>query len=234
MCLPAAVRYTGSGAGSHTTTVSFTVDTGREGEAKYHFTLTGVAAHKYLVDFDMAGGTGTLYPCGVDDGSVTLPDVGDFDLMRLGYTLAGWTADRTVTDSGSPVPSGETIDPGKTVEIDGDTAFTAVWEPIRYWVTFDANSGQQPTRSQQFTYGIPQTLEPVAGMGFTAPTGTAFTGWNTEADGSGTRYGNGAQILNLTTVANDEILLYAVELGRAPGAAFLRHVRRVHADRHGA
>ena len=59
--------------------------------------------------------------------------------------------------------------------------------------------------NQQFTYGTAQNL--------TANTytreGYKFTGWNTEADGSGTSYEDEEEVLNLSSTDGDEIDLYA-------------------------
>ncbi len=64
-------------------------------------------------------------------------------------------------------------------------------------VSFDANGG---TGSMADQTGIPyNTATPLNAMsGITAPAGKSFVGWNTQADGKGTSYANGASV-KLTT-----------------------------------
>ena len=67
------------------------------------------------------------------------------------------------------------------------------------------SKGNDVIATQQFTYGTAQNL--------TANTytreGYKFTGWNTEADGSGTSYEDEEEVLNLSSTDGDEIDLYA-------------------------
>lgn len=69
-----------------------------------------------------------------------------------------------------------------------------------YTITFDSNSGEGTMANQVISYNIPTNL--------TANTfskeGCAFSGWNTEANGSGTSYTDGQQVTNL-----GDITLYA-------------------------
>lgn len=82
------------------------------------------------------------------------------------------------------------------------TAKTTVTIPAKtsYAVTYDANGGSGAPSSQTKWYG--DTLK----LSTTVPTRTlySFTGWNTEADGSGTAYASGA---NYTS--NAALTLYA-------------------------
>ena len=70
-----------------------------------------------------------------------------------------------------------------------------------YIVTFDANGGSGTMNSQSFTENVPQNL---AVNEFTR-TGYTFSGWNTQANGSGTSYTDG-QSVTLTTAG---LTLYA-------------------------
>jgi hypothetical protein len=67
----------------------------------------------------------------------------------------------------------------------------ARWQGVPYSVSFDANSGTGTMAAQEFEYGISEYLNTNA---FTR-TGYNFAGWNTEADGSGIAYANGASVL---------------------------------------
>ena len=61
-------------------------------------------------------------------------------------------------------------------------------------------------QAQMFSYdAAARTLTTNA---FTRP-GYTFNGWNTEADGSGVKYADGASVRNLASTANDTVTLYA-------------------------
>lgn len=57
-----------------------------------------------------------------------------------------------------------------------------------YTVTYDANGGTGTMAAQPFAFGLTASLDTNA---FGAPSGHAFAGWNTKADGSGDSYGDG-------------------------------------------
>jgi len=74
--------------------------------------------------------------------------------------------------------------------------------PNASWVTFMANGGTGSMTNQQFLPGVAQDLRR---NDFTK-TGHTFTGWNTQADGTGTSYENQQSI---TLPGNTDITLYA-------------------------
>ena len=110
---------------------------------------------------------------------------------REGYTFTGWNtaADGTGTSYADEEP----------VSFDADTTLYAQWtvDPV---ITFVANDGEG-------TMGT-QTVKPNEATALTANTFTRadydFTGWNTAKDGTGTAYGDKA---NITT--NENVTLYA-------------------------
>ena len=86
----------------------------------------------------------------------------------------------------------------------GDTYTETIPATGRYYlVQFDANGGEGEMAAQ----AIP--LDTNAGLTANAftRTGYSFNGWNTAADGTGTRYADGAQVMNLTS--GEAITLYA-------------------------
>ena len=76
-----------------------------------------------------------------------------------------------------------------------------------YTIRFDANGGAGDAMADMnFTYGD----DPVELTANTyTRTANSFTGWNTEADGSGTTYTDGDMVENLTTENGSTITLYA-------------------------
>ena len=77
-----------------------------------------------------------------------------------------------------------------------------------YSVKFDKNNvdATGTMANKKFTYGAKAVA--LTKNGFNLD-GYTFIGWNTEVDGSGTPYVNGAKVKNLTTEANGEVILYA-------------------------
>lgn len=74
-----------------------------------------------------------------------------------------------------------------------------------YLVVFHSNNGLDEETNQTFNLGESQRL---AFNSFTNGT-LSFSGWNTSADGTGIRYGDGALVTDLTTTPNDVVHLYA-------------------------
>ena len=110
---------------------------------------------------------------------------------REGYTFTGWN---TAADG-----TGRSYADEEPVSFDADTTLYAQWtvDPV---ITFVANDGEG-------TMGT-QTVKPNEATALTANTFTRadydFTGWNTAKDGTGTAYGDKA---NITT--NENVTLYA-------------------------
>ena len=78
-------------------------------------------------------------------------------------------------------------------------------QPTKYTVTFNGNGGSGTMADQSFEYGEEKAL---AANSFTR-TGHDFTGWNTEADGSGTPYTDEQEVKNLTDTDGGTVTLYA-------------------------
>ena len=117
--------------------------------------------------------------------------------VKTGYTFKGWSGTDLTGDENQTV----TITQGSI----GDREYTANWTINTYRVKFNSNGGTGNMNDMNFTYGIAQALTSNA----FEKSGYYFYGWNTKADGTGTRYVNEQEVNNLTTVNNDEIILYA-------------------------
>ena len=121
--------------------------------------------------------------------TLTIPSV-------VGYTLTTKSA-----ISGGNVVS---IDgDGKIVMPAGDVVVTLTYAPNSYTVTFNNNGGDGDMANQTFAYDEEKAL---TANGFTR-TGYTFAGWNTATDGSGTTYGDGQSVKNLS--ASGTVTLYA-------------------------
>lgn len=117
-----------------------------------------------------------------------------------GYVFEGYTVEGIMPDGlDADIPAAQTI------TVQGKATLTGHSRPAQYEVEFDANGGEGIMFPQDFTYDVAQTLEPNA---FTRD-GYVFSGWNTEANGSGAFYADQAQVGNLTTKDGAVVMLYA-------------------------
>ena len=153
--------------------------------------LDGVwgGAANITVDFDANGGEGTMSAwTGKPNTSFDLPKN---TFTREGYSFTGWNT--AANGTGTPYAD------GASVSFDANTTLYAQWtqNPV---ITFVANDGEG-------TMGT-QTVKPNEATALTANTFTRadydFAGWNTAKDGTGTAYGDKA---NITT--NENVTLYA-------------------------
>ena len=98
------------------------------------------------------------------------------------------------------------LTPQTIVKAQDNHSIYAKYTANTYTVEFDSNGSSGTSMADQtITYGV----ETVLSKNTYTMTNFTFTGWNTEADGSGTSYADEQSVLNLTTVNNDVITLYA-------------------------
>ena len=131
---------------------------------------------KFLAD----GGTGTMN----DQVSVGAANLDPNKFTKSGYTFAGWID----YANGSKVYADEAEYPF-TNTFTGVTNLTAKWvaaTPSSFTVSFNANGGIGNMADQTASSATNLTSNTFTKTGFT------FAGWNTNADGSGVSYGNGA------------------------------------------
>ena len=84
---------------------------------------------------------------------------------------------------------------------------TANASAITYTISYNGNGATSgSTASSIHTYGVAKNL---TANGY-SKTGYTFTGWNTNADGTGTTYSNSQSVSNLTNVNGSTITLYAI------------------------
>ena len=132
----------------------------------------------------------------VYDAEYTLPTV---QYRRTGYAFAGW----------STAPDGEVIYTDKqtvknvTSEENGEVTLYAVWEPNKFTVQFNANTGTGTMAPVQLAY---EHVEALPECGF-VKTGYSFVGWALSSSGNVITL---AQLNTITSVAGDAVTLYAV------------------------
>ena len=138
--------------------------------------------NQYTVTFDANGGKGGASVT-QDYGTALAAPV----VTRTGYTFTGWSPS---------VPS--------TVPA-GNATYTAQWTANRYTVTFDANGGTGTMVDLPMVYDIATTLL----SNVFARTDAWFMGWSA-APGGELVYMDGESVINLTSLADDVVTLYAV------------------------
>ncbi|MGI5990541.1 MAG: InlB B-repeat-containing protein [Lachnospiraceae bacterium] len=157
----------------------------------------------YTVHFIANGGTGEMADQTITVGESTALTANAF--TADGFTFAGWNT--KVDGSGTSYADGEEVT--DLAQADGSVALYAQWklnEPVTYTYTvhYDANGGSGEMADQTITVGENTALTTNA---FTR-SGYTFTAWNTAADGSGTFYYDGVEVMDLAQ-ADESVTLYA-------------------------
>lgn len=117
---------------------------------------------------------------------------------KTGYRFAGWKWN----NSGSVIAAGASWNGANAAG-----TMYAQWTANTYTVQFNGNGATTGTMANQsFTYAQTQTLTANA---FGRGAGWAFTGWNTQPDGSGTSYSDAQSVSNLTATHGATVVLYA-------------------------
>ena len=120
---------------------------------------------------------------------------------KTGYKFDGWATSST----GNVVYIDSQSVSNLTSTSNGIYNLYAKWSPITYTIKFNSNGGSGTMSNQSFSY---DEEKPLKANAFTKED-YSFAGWNTKADGSGTRYNNKASVKNLTTTDGPTINLYA-------------------------
>lgn len=119
------------------------------------------------------------------------------NVEKRGYLFTGWYA-----DINNPVVLTTEV----TDTEHGLKSFLAKWSPIHYDIKFDKNMADAGSMTgQNIAY---DTTAALTKNGYTKK-GYSFNGWNTKADGSGTKYADEADVTNLSYTDGDTITLYA-------------------------
>lgn len=158
----------------------------------------------YTLNFDATGGTlPSDMPSSVQVTSRSVCDFSNIVPTKTGCIFKGWYLSETPAENENPIveyaPNIENT-PNKT------KTFYAGWEPITYTVVFDGNSADASSMDpQEFKYDESKALN----QNTIVRTGYTFTGWNTNADGTGQGYSDEETVTNLVSQDDGSITLYA-------------------------
>ena len=130
--------------------------------------------------------------------SGTFVDLQSNSFSYTGYSFLKWN---TKADG-----KGVSYNNAQNVYLNNDLVLYAIWEPITYYIKFNANGGTGSMSNQNMTYGVYANLY---NNSFSRD-GYSFLRWNTKADGTGINYNNGASIYNLASINGSVINLYAI------------------------
>ncbi|MCC8123777.1 MAG: DUF11 domain-containing protein, partial [Oscillospiraceae bacterium] len=157
----------------------------------------------YTVTYDANGGTGGYTATQLNGSSHIILSQSGTGISRSGYTFLGW---------GNEPSSGVTYTIGDPLVITGDITLYAQWRvntsgggggSTTYAVRYNANGGTgsyaDTGLSAQTEYTVLSHSE--TGISYS---GYTFSGWNTQADGTGTAYTAGSAI-----TISSSITLYA-------------------------
>ena len=149
-------------------------------------------ATAYTVDYDANGGSGAPGSANYSYGatatvSATVP-------TQLGYDFLGWNT--ALNGSGTSYAAAATF----TMPANNVTLY-AQWSLSTYTVYYNANGGSGTINPQSGRYNASITLT----NSMPTRSGFTFSGWNTNADGSGTAYTSGGAF----TIPGSNTILYA-------------------------
>ena len=133
------------------------------------------------------GKTGTIEICGMK--------------LEEGNSATAWTAE---TSGIKTYEDGATVK-DLTTTGGGEVSLYAIWESGEYTIAYDAMGGTGSMDDKSVSIGDTVDLDYCRYI----KNGYVFRGWNTKSDGSGTHYGDGVRVKNLTTKAGSTVTLYA-------------------------
>ncbi len=140
----------------------------------------------YTVTYNGNGNTGgsvPIFSTNYEQGQIVTVLGNTGNLEKTGYTFSGWNTQ--ANGSGTIYTQSQTFTMGAA-----NVTLYAQWTTIpTYTVTYNGNGntgGSVPIDSTNYQQG--QTVTVLDNTGSLVKTGYSFSGWNTQADGSGTTY----------------------------------------------
>ena len=189
--------FTGwTGSNGSTPQKSVTIAKGSTGNKSY---TANWSANTYYVTYNANGGSGApakqafVFNSGAKI-STTKP-------TRTGYTFVNWVYGGTTFNPGDAIPSGW-----------GSFTLKAQWKANSYTITYNGNGGSGSNQTQTVQYGTSWTTKGA----IYSKDGYTQTSWNTQANGSGTRYSlstaqTDKQLSNVTLYAQYTANTYTVK-----------------------
>ena len=112
---------------------------------------------------------------------------------RTGFIFKEWNTEAN--------GSGTKYSDEQTINVSKDLTLYAIWENVVGTITYNSNYGDNQTKTQTFTFNVDTKLD----KNTFSRTGFIFKEWNTEANGSGTKYSD-EQTINVSK----DLTLYAI------------------------
>jgi uncharacterized repeat protein (TIGR02543 family) len=139
------------------------------------------AATKYTVTYNANGGSGTVPAAQTVNAGSAITLAGGSSLTRTGYTFGGWNTNASGT--GTTYGASTSYTPSSSITL------YAKWNAAAattYTVTYNANGGDGTVPATQ-TVNAGSAVTLADGSELTK-SGYTFSGWNTDASGSGTTF----------------------------------------------
>ncbi|MBR4529096.1 MAG: InlB B-repeat-containing protein [Lachnospiraceae bacterium] len=156
--------------------------------------------YSYTIRYDANGGEGTMADTAATCGANVTLTANTY--TKTGYRFTGWN---TAANGSGTAYADEAVVKDLATTSGAVVKLYAQWAANTYTIRYDANGGDGTMDDTAAVYGESKALRSNT---FTK-TGYHFDGWNTEADGSGTRYANGASVDSLTAEQGGIVTLYA-------------------------
>ena len=193
--VPTRSGYTFKGWGTSSTSTSASYQPGGNYTANSSRTLYAIwesnTPTTYTVTYNANGGSGAP-SSQTKTHNVTLT-LSSTKPTRTGYTFLGWATSSSATSA--------TYSAGGSYTNNASVTLYAVWTPITYTVSYNANGGSGAPSSQTKTYGVTLTLSSVK----PTRTGYTFLGWSTSSTATSATYTAGSSY-----TSNSSVTLYAV------------------------
>ncbi len=155
-----------------------------------------VVAKKVKITYYANDGTGSSFVKYATEGKVYHIDDNTFNYT--GHSFVKWNTSASNAGTGYNV--------GDFITAENDLVLYAIWRNNTYQVKYNSNGGTGSMTNQNLTYDISDNLS----NNTFVKSGYTFKEWNTKADGTGTKYSDGASVINLTNTDKAIVNLYAI------------------------
>jgi len=173
--------------------------TSTDGETVNLYARWGATPYTVIFDKNSTEATGTMENISkAYNETFNLPEN---TYERTDYSFTGWNT--------SPMGDGTHYDNKQSVknlDIDGEVTLYAEWSPALITISFDINTDDPEATGTMVGQIVVYDVRNIINENKFTRTGYAFDSWNTEPDGSGTKYDDKADITNAFL---DNTTLYA-------------------------